>query len=276
MDRQIPGAVPPSALANARVELHWLAQVLGAVGDAFLERAPDDGQSNVEWDDRHSALIGRPIGAGARVGLDIAKAQLLVIGASGSVSDRAAARGKRLPELLAWAGDAISAASGTTPAMTPKNRDYDMPQHPVSSGEPFAFASEAALTELARWFAGATVWLNEARGLDSRSSDVRCWPHHFDIGGIIILEPDKPFEEARQMGFGWSPGDGSYDQPYFYITPFPVPDSLPALASGHWHREGFTGAILTGTDVVDSSSQGELVQTFLRSTIERALPLITP
>ena len=53
-----------------------------------------------------------------------------------------------------------------------------------------------------------------------------------------MLEPDKPFEEARQMGFGWSPGDTTYDQPYFYINPYGIdrPDSLPSLPSGSWSK----------------------------------------
>ncbi len=271
------GAVAPVALTDTRIELHWLAQVISAAGDAFLERAPDDSHSNCAWDHTHSALVGRPIGDGARIGLVVAEAELIVIAADGSVRERVAARGKSLSELMSWSGTTIAAASGVSPKAPPTARDYDMPEHAVASGQAFALADDNATAELARWFASATGWLARARTIDDRASEVRCWPHHFDIGGIIMLEPDKPFEEARQMGFGWSPGDASYDQPYLYATPYPVPDTLPELSGGHWHREGFTGAILTGTDVAaatDAQAQSALVQTFLGSTIERTLPLI--
>jgi hypothetical protein len=269
------GKVAPIALTQARVELHWLAQVLAATGDAFLEPAADDSQSNAVWNPTNAALVGRPIGNGAQLGLVIAKAELVVIGADGAVTARIAARGKKLAELLLWAGDAMAVASNSSAKAALKVRDYAMPEHAVSKGQAFAFEDAGACAELARWFENATVWITEARDLDSRASEVRCWPHHFDIGGIIMLEPDKPFEEARQMGFGWSPGDASYDEPYFYITPFPVPENLFELPSGHWHSEGFTAAILTGTDVANSDAQTELVTAFLRDTIAKALPLIT-
>ncbi len=276
MSIQILGDVAPTALSQTRVELHWLTQVVGAIGDAFLDRAPDDSQSNAVWDDPQSALIGRPIGDGTRLGIRFEGPELVVLKADGSVSSRAMARGKTLSDLLFWAGNAIGAASSVAPKKPPLNRDYDMPGHPVSEGAPFTLADDSALTEFARWFGNVTAWLGEARGIDARASEVECWPHHFDIGGVIMLEPDKPFEEARQMGFGWSPGDSSYDQPYLYITPSPAPDDLPALASGKWHSEGFTGAVLTAAEVASSAAQNELVQTFLKTTIERTLPLITP
>lgn len=269
------GATPCRDLTQTRIELHWLAQVVAAAGDAFLEPAPDDGQSNMAWDPQHSALVGRPAPNGSQLGLTVADAELVVMGPDKTVVAQCQARGKRLKTLLSWAGDAMSSASGQSPRGELQTRGYPMASHQVSSGQPFAFENAKALNELARWFGNAAVWVTEASGLDPRASDVRCWPHHFDVGAIIMLEPDKPFEEASQLGLGWSPGDDTYAEPYFYVTPFPVPDRLPDLPSGHWHREGFTGAILTGTQVVaagDSGAQSRSVRDFLRETIEQLLP----
>lgn len=273
--------VAPTALHQTRIELHWLAQVIGAMGDSFLERAPDDSQSNCVWANNHSLLVGRPIGGGVQLGIDIDKAELVVLNTENSSSKSVRSktikvRGKKLEELLSWAGESIGEVAGVTLNTSPKNRDYDMPAHDIANGKPFAFEHQEALKEMALWFSNATMWLGEVKELDARSSDVRCWPHHFDIGGIFMLEPDKPFEEARQMGYGWSPGDGSYDEPYFYITPFPVPEKLPSLEFGHWHKEGFTGAILTGTEVAKSSVQSNVVREFFKSTVMATLPLIAP
>ena len=273
------GATSPAQLSATRVELHWLSQVLGAAGDGFLERAPDDSQSNLVWDAEKAALVGRLIGNGTQLGLAIASAELVVFSEGRGAVERKPARGNTLAGLLDWATGALARNSQARPGAPLKTRDYEMPSHSVASGQPFAFPDRQALDELQRWFANSTIWLKDARTVDPRAGAVRCWPHHFDIGGIIMLEPDKPFSEARQIGFGWAPGDASYDQPYFYITPFPVPDSLPALTCGHWHREGFTGAILTGQDVVaagDKSAQDARVRCFLRSTMEGAIPLVSP
>jgi hypothetical protein len=51
---------------------------------------------------------------------------------------------------------------------------------------------------------------------------------------------------------GLSPGDSSYAEPYFYVTPWPYPESpaLPQLPAGAaWHRTGWFGAVLTGTAI---------------------------
>jgi len=61
------------------------------------------------------------------------------------------------------------------------------------------------------------------------------------------------FETARGVGVGLSPGDDAYNQPYFYINPWPHldPSTLPDLPMpGHWHTSGFTGAIATGQEVL--------------------------
>jgi len=50
-----------------------------------------------------------------------------------------------------------------------------------------------------------------------------------------------------------SPGDESYGQPYFYVNPWPQldPVKLPLAPSpGHWHRDGFVGAIATGDEII--------------------------
>lgn len=60
----------------------------------------------------------------------------------------------------------------------------------------------------------------------------------------------------------FSPGDGSYDQPYFYVTPWPYPstDALPLLPAGvHWHTEGWTGAVLTAEQVISRPADRQRV-----------------
>lgn len=120
------GAPAPTALADTRVELHWLAQVLGAVGDAFLPRADDDSQSNLHWSADHEALVGRPIGDGARCALLVARAELAIVEADGHLGNRLDARGHSVAELLTWAGAATQEAAGVSPKAPPVNRDYYM------------------------------------------------------------------------------------------------------------------------------------------------------
>ena len=80
---------------------------------------------------------------------------------------------------------------------------------------------------------------------------MRCWPHHFDLATLVSVPGGAP-GDARTIGVGLSPGDGSYAEPYFYVTPWPSPDSpaLPELPAGaDWHRTGWFGAVLTATAI---------------------------
>jgi hypothetical protein len=105
------------------------------------------------------------------------------------------------------------------------------------------------------------------------SDEVRCWPHHFDVATLLTLD-DAPGESARSIGIGMSPGDASYDEPYFYVTPWPYPSAkteLPQLEGGGiWHTHGWTGAVLRGTtlaDAVDTPAQLAQVTAFVDSAL---------
>ena len=109
---------------------------------------------------------------------------------------------------------------------------------------------------LAAWFALSDAVLkafaDRHADIEPGPSPVRCWAHHFDIATYVSLEAGD-FETARGIGVGLSPGDESYGEPYFYVNPWPHPDPAdlpdpPGL--GHWHTQGFVGAILTGSELI--------------------------
>lgn len=54
-----PRGVPaPTMLADARVELHWAAQIVAAVGRALIAAAPDESQTSLEWLEAERSLVG--------------------------------------------------------------------------------------------------------------------------------------------------------------------------------------------------------------------------
>jgi hypothetical protein len=86
-------------------------------------------------------------------------------------------------------------------------------------------------------------------------------------------------EAKTSIGVGMTPGDGNYAEPYWYVSPWPYPTSpqLPDLPAGAWHTEGWTGAVLTGTDVVaagDAAAQHERSADFVKTAIEQSKTLL--
>jgi hypothetical protein len=130
---------------------------------------------------------------------------------------------------------------------------------------------DASYAELGRWFANGDGMLRAAAQGFAGAAPVRVWPHHFDVGSVLPLGSGRG-EDAPSLGIGLSPGDDGVAEPYFYITTWPARDALPELpAGGHWHREGWTGAVLTGTEVVaagDGAAQAATVLAFLTGTID--------
>ena len=109
-------------------------------------------------------------------------------------------------------------------------------------------------------------------------SPVRCRPHHFDIATYVSLE-EGDAENARGVGVGMSPGDESYGQPYFYVNPWPKlgVDRLPELRfPGHWHTEGFVGAIATAERTLELGDTRKGLTRFLDAAFSTAVGLLLP
>lgn len=143
---------------------------------------------------------------------------------------------------------------------------------------PYAATNLAnARAELAAWFANADRSLTRLRNEHAATmpsiSPVRCWPHHFDIATLMFLETDDP-EHARSVNVGLSPGDSSYDEPYFYVSPWPYPDAakLPPLpAPGHWHTQGFIAAVAPASRIISITDRQSAVEVFLQAAVAAAI-----
>ncbi len=274
------GSLAPTALSEARVQLHWAAQPIAAVGDAMIPRRADDSQSNFGWSDARGALMSHSIPSGLYAGLCVRSFSIVLLDSNEEILERKALEHETLAAALDWLRATVASRTGTQLDAKLQLRDYDMPSHPVNSGAPFSLADPSALSELALWFENGFTMLREIAETEATATSPRCWPHHFDIGSLILLDPELGAEAGRSVGVGLSPGDSTFPEPYFYVSPYPRPSasSLPALAGGGtWHREGFFAAVLTGSSVdrtADGGAQYAQVAQFLRSACTAARALL--
>jgi len=249
-------SIPGTQLAEARLQCHHAAQINTRLARGFVAAQPDDSHTNLEWDTAAGALTGRPVSS-FRLGLRIADLTLLLLAPSGETTADFPLDGRTFQDGLSWLGERLRAL-GLDPAPLAQPIHFSLDDHPLLHGAAFRFKGrEPLFLELAKWYG------NAALALDFTSAPVRCWPHHFDIAASIV-------KGASSVGVGMSPGDAAYDQPYFYVTPWPYPEagSLPRLGLGRWQTAGWVGAVLTAGDVLAHTDQARYVQEFLNGAVD--------
>jgi hypothetical protein len=253
------GGVAPTALAEARLQTHHAAQTVSAIGATYLEPAPDDSHPNLGWDEAQHALVGRSIpGSELRAALRVEDLTLLLLDGDAPL-ETLPLPGQSLTDAYAAFQEALEAHGAPPPngKLTPPG--YDIPGHAVADGAPFSLEEPAAFQELAHWFANGTRALTELATDRAEGAVVRCWPHHFDLGGLFVVSTGPDGQLTSSVGFGLSPGDESYAEPYAYVSPWPAParEALPARDGLRWHTEGFTSAVLTGSQLLASGPDAE-------------------
>ena len=182
------GEVESARLVNPRLQLHWALQTAMAFADAVLERLPDDSQSNFEWREDFEALVGRRRPDGLAAGLRIPDMTLLVFSNSGAVSEGVSLEGRTLGEVTAWLEERVAVLTGGRADNPIRIRDYEMPPHPLAEGAPFEMDDAPAYAELGTWFANGNLVLNGLEPIGDGWAEVRCWPHHFDLGTLTGIE----------------------------------------------------------------------------------------
>ena len=264
--------MPPTDLGGIRLELHHAVQMLASFGQTLLDSQPDDSHRSMVWSGPDVAFSTSPLDSEPTLRVTVAPANLTasVHGDSGVLVSRSLV-GLTPDEAYAWLESELAGALGRD-GLQLGRPEYDMSPRETENGEPFAGTPAAVLVELEAWFDNAAGVLDELVAQDASATPVRCWPHHFDIATLLVLDPEIGPTEGRSVGVGFSPGDEATPQPYWYVTPNPDPGTydLPDLPGGYWNTEGWFGAVLPGSAVVDAGSaaeQASLTEAFLREAV---------
>ena len=269
----------PGELTDARLQAHWAVQPIDLVGRQRVPPQDDWGHLAMTWLDPLELLAGGFTQGGVRVALRVRDLCLAVLDADDRLEWSLELDGRTLAEAREWLQGVLAEEGEVSPEWGPFRED--LPAHPVAQGEAFRRDEAAHFQELSRWFGNCARIFQVVADNTLGAAPLRCWPHHFDLATLITLDADEPDEDkARSINVGLSPGDGSYDEPYLYVTPWPAPpkvESEPLAGDGHWHTEGFTAAVLPAHRLPDAAEdddpdhhaqeQAEQVLAFLRSAM---------
>jgi len=276
------GGVPRARLIEARLQLHHAAQPAAAVGKLLLPHEEDFGEQSFRWSAAGRCLAQGVVTRGSavtpfRAALRPAPPALLLLDAGGGVLHELPLAGRTLGEAYDWLAARLADLLGTR-LPGELERPAGLPAHPLADGARFDAADADAFAELARLFANADRALAAWAAAWPGASAVRCWPHHFDIATLAPhapapASPANPAgaEEVRTVSAGMVPGDSGRAEPYFYVTPWPHPETAewPPLPGGaSWNMDGWLGAALEAPrfmDAGEAAGQAAAVETFLRS-----------
>ena len=126
-----------------------------------------------------------------------------------------------------------------------------------------------ALKEISRI---TNYFRSELRG---ERSPVQLWPHHFDLSmswfsgrGVPGKDADDAELSREQMMYGFSTGDDTVPDAYFYITAYPVPDGLQNLQisdDARWNSDGFQGGVMMYKEFATANNPEEKLLNYFRT-----------
>ncbi|MDJ0597003.1 MAG: hypothetical protein QNJ72_44765, partial [Pleurocapsa sp. MO_226.B13] len=220
------GNINPQSLTATRLQLHYAIQFMAAVGNFLTEPQPDFSHASLTWNSELNVFVSGIVATENpfQVALEPVNLTSLILDINGNKLAEFSLSQKTMNEGMNWLKQTIAPLTADITKLTFVSYPDDFPHHPLANSATFEDISEAQRQELTAYFANSNLVLPAVAASIEGASPVRIWPHHFDIATLISLSYIQK-EEVVSIGVGMSPGDSSYDEPYWYITPWPYPDT---------------------------------------------------
>ncbi len=269
-------------LLAARIELHRAVQLVGAVGRSYSPPSGEDEYGSLEWDKNGKMLVCVPVGREKKIyaGLSLAKFNLGLYDQNGTLIDGMDLKKHSLGEAVDWLKMSLGKA-GLEEGKLTMELPYEIPEYALGTEKKFKYKPKNTFREFSNLYENAALILSHYRENNDHASDIKCWPHHFDIAMQLIFEEEGNPDEKKYVGLGFSPGDENYKRPYYYINLWPAPDiplsDLPPIQGARWNIEDWFGATLDIKNfkkINDAQAQMELVKAFYDAALSEIFKLI--
>ncbi len=230
-------------LSLSRQQLHQASQIVAAVGRTYKPKVKDDHFANFRWNSDREMLQGHTIEARENfsVALEIKTLSIHLLTASNNPLATFELNGKTQKQSLVWLEEQMVKLGLDGNLLTIK-LPYEIPTYPTAKRKDYKVENPDYFEEISNYFSNTNLVLNRIIEGDTNASEISCWPHHFDIATLITLNDTGDSATSTSIGVGMSPGDGGYNEPYFYLTPWPYPKvaDLPEIQGpGKWHTDGW-------------------------------------
>lgn len=236
--------------------LHSAAQFLAATANSFCQEQPDYSQASLGWNASSQQMSTLPIQDRYQLSLDVGAGMLLWLD-DGRSSDSLVLEHMPRDKVLEWIRNyAIRFGLGAFKYCF----NYSLPIHSKAGFEFPAFDTKEGL-HVAQLYSNAEVSLLTFVDKQELETEVRIWPHHFDMGFHAQID------SALSIGAGLAVPDTVEHDWYYYVTGWsngqkvvPVDRSL---RNGRWHPD-WDGATLLASDIAPDTAINFLVETHKR------------
>jgi len=244
-------------LTNAREQLHQASQLVAAVGRTYNPKVRDDHFANFSWNEELEILQGQEIEGDENfsAALSLKTLNIYLVSSTNELLSNFGLNGKTQKQSLVWLEEQL-AKFGLDETLLNLKLPYEIPNYPYSKGQEYNIDNTTYFEELSNYYSNTNLVLSLIVKGQVNASEICCWPHHFDLATLITLNDTGNFETSTHIGVGMSPGDSEYNQPYFYLGPWPYPNIslLPEYRGpGEWHTDGWVGGVLTASQLMANS-----------------------
>lgn len=257
-------------LTSTRKSLHQAVQLVSAVPRNILPNDPTDGMSSLEWNTQLRSLESLPVTndhGEIRTGLKLETFSLYITIDHDSKAAFEMA-GRSVNQGLDWLKMELDKLD-IDASLINLNLPYEIESYDYSEALSVSNEGLAVFSDLYQTTAEV---LSRITKKWENAFDIRCWPHHFDLATLIPLEMDQDDEIIKSIGVGLSPGDDGIAPPYLYVNIWPQVDAAElqkhALTSGQWNTEGWSGAVLTYSQMNQKDNLDEIFDDFTEEVID--------
>ncbi len=233
--------------------MHLATQYLAAAGISFLDKKDDDSHTNLGFDAEKGYLETWPINEnGCKIALDYSQFSLHWV-----MNDMPRMTlkldGKSHGEIVKWMNE-VTTALGRTQTYT-YNLHYEMPYGKMTDDFVFSKPPQRELDKMLAYRRIAQYAMENVVDKMKLSTTIRVWPHHFDTGGYVTMDPAKNIG----VGFGLAIPDTMIDDFYLYTSGYEGHDGIDTskfdtITYGEWRNDGFKGAVLSMKNVDEAKA----------------------